>query len=106
VSPGTSEERAYRDHPAPASPVRGHDEPPDHLSALLRLRAPELLGAALQLPRRGAQPGLVRPWAWRIVGLGRRARLGAVDQSGGEELLDCWLLLRGLDRHAAPDAPT
>src|ERR1700716_3919660 len=40
LSPGAPEECADRHHPAPASAIRGHDEPPDHLSALLRLRAP------------------------------------------------------------------
>src|SRR5262249_14099088 len=104
VSPGATKECTDRHHPAPAPAVRGHDEPPDHLSALLCLRASELLGAALQLSRRGAQPGLVRSWAWRIIGLGGRPRLGAVDQSGGAQLLDRRILLRSLDRHAASDA--
>ena len=42
----------------------------------------ELLGDALQLPRRRAQPGLVRSRHRRIVGRRLRARLGADHQSG------------------------
>ena len=41
----------------------------------------------------------------RTVGCGLRARLGADDQPRGALLLDRRLLVRRLDRHAAPDAP-
>ena len=40
----------------------------------------------------------------RVVGCGVGARLGAVDQPGGAQLLDRRLLVRRLDRHAAADA--
>ena len=59
--PAPAEERADRHRAASASAVRRHDEPPDHLPALLCLRAPRLFRAALQFPRRRPQPGLVRP---------------------------------------------
>ena len=52
----------------------------------------------------GQEPGLFRPWPGRAVGCGFGARLGAVDQPGGAELLDRRLLVRCLDRHAAADA--
>ena len=104
VSPGPAEERPDRHRAASAPAIRGHDEPSDHLPALLRLRAPELFRAALQFPRGRAQPGLVRPRPGRIVGRRLGARLGAVDQPGGPQLLDRRLLLRRLDRHAAADA--
>ena len=40
LSPGAAEECADRHRAPSASAVRRHDEPSDHLSALLRLRAP------------------------------------------------------------------
>src|SRR5436305_13236312 len=52
LPPGAAEERADRNHPASAPAIRRDDEPSDHLPALLRLRAPRLLGAALQFPSR------------------------------------------------------
>ena len=52
----------------------------------------------------GTEPGLVRPRPGRTLGRGLGARLGAVDQPGGPQLLDRRLLLRRLDRHAAADA--
>src|SRR6516162_10247583 len=54
LSPGAAEKRPDRHRASSPSAIRGHDEPPDHLSALLRLRAPKLFRLALQLPRRGA----------------------------------------------------
>ena len=87
--PAPAEERADRDHPASAPAVRRDDEPPDRLPALLRVRAPRLLGAALQLPRRRPQPGRVRPRHGRTVGCRLRARLGADDQS--RRRARCWI---------------
>ena len=73
-------------HPHPQ--FGGHDEPPDHLPALLRVRAPGLLGAAVQFPRRRAQPGLFRPRPGRAVGCRLGARLGAVINP---EARSCWI---------------
>ena len=89
-------------HPHPA--VRGHDESPDRLSTLLRLRPPSFRCRTLQFPWCRTQSGRLRPWPGRIVRRRRGARLGAVDQSGSAQLLDRRLLVRRLDRHATPDA--
>ena len=105
LSSGAAKECADRHRAAPASAIRRHDEPSDRVPALLRLRAPELFRAALQLPRRRQEPGRLRPRHRRTLGRRGRARLGAVGQPGSAQLLDRGLLVRRLDRHAAPDAP-
>ena len=89
---------------APASAAWRDDAQQTRLCALPVLRAPRLLHSALQLSRRGTQPGQLRPRRGRTVRRRLRARLAADLQPQCRNLLGRRLFVRGLDRHAAADA--
>ncbi len=61
--------------------------------------------APLQFSRYRAQSGRVRPWCGRVIGCGKRARLGAGAPSRLQDLLGGRIFVRRMDWHAASDAP-
>ena len=89
---------------APASAAWRDHAQQTRLCALSVLRAPRLFHSALQLSRRGTQPGQLRPRRRRIVRRRLGARLATDLQPQCWNLLGRRLFLRGLDRYAAVDA--